>query len=361
LTRYAAEHQERWHLYKKPLFPGCALVAVLVDAHGKKLYTANTGDCAAMLYFGPSEPLGALTVGFPQDGVSDANLGLPAAPPLGMTLLSRAHKPADAGELARVCATERGFVEVHGQRVTPDNAAAVAALVAEAQAAGRKALYRINRDVSLSRAIGDWDLKEFGVIATPDVSCRTHYILLLPIVPNIPLYERHFPCARGVRSTYLQSTRSQVTVYAFDPEEVGSAALVLATDGVWDVLESDDVFALLSSHGGLVGGASSSDERTAAAERAAAELVAAAHGVVKNNDDVTAIVACLDLSARRVAAPGVVVEAVEGTEVDGAMQDGEEGGVPEVSAEGEAASGKPEVPAPAAPTMSSFVKAVVAP
>jgi len=38
---------------------------------------------------------------------------------------------------------------------------------------GRKALYRINRDVSLSRAIGDFDLREFGVIATPDVI--THF------------------------------------------------------------------------------------------------------------------------------------------------------------------------------------------
>ena len=34
--------------------------------------------------------------------------------------------------------------------------------MAVAHAMGRKALYRINRDVSLSRAIGDMDLKEFG-------------------------------------------------------------------------------------------------------------------------------------------------------------------------------------------------------
>ena len=42
------------------------------------------------------------------------------------TVLSRPHKPQDVGELRRVCATKRGFVEVHGQRVLPGNAAAVA-------------------------------------------------------------------------------------------------------------------------------------------------------------------------------------------------------------------------------------------
>jgi serine/threonine protein phosphatase PrpC len=256
LFSYAAEHQERWHLYKKPLFPGCALVAVLVDAHGRKLYTANTGDCAAMLHFGAAPPIGSLVVGFPE--VPGAAPAAPLSPPSsGAAVLSRAHKPADMGELLRVCGTERGFVEVHGQRVTPDNSAAVASLVVEAQALGRKALYRINRDVSLSRAIGDWDLKEFGVIATPDV-----------------------------------------TVYAFSPEECGRVALVMATDGVWDVLDPDDVCSLLLADHPEVLAASTKADRTAAAEVAAGALVSAAFGVVKNNDDVTALVASFDLTAK---------------------------------------------------------------
>ena len=214
-------------------------------------------DCGAMIYFGQAALyLGTLVVGFPEApgemGSSEAGQAQPAGAESSF-LLGRAHKPADPLELARVCGTERGFVEVHGQRVTPANASSVAHMVAEAHAAGRKALYRINRDVSLSRAIGDWDLKEFGVIATPDV-----------------------------------------TVYAFDLSEGGSVGLAMATGGVWDVLDCGDVAALLEENGVLA--AAGGAERTKAAEAAAAALVAAAYGVVKNNDDVTAVVASFELT-----------------------------------------------------------------
>ena len=47
---FAHQQQARWSCYKKELFPGAALCAVLVDAHRGKLFCANAGDCAAMLF-----------------------------------------------------------------------------------------------------------------------------------------------------------------------------------------------------------------------------------------------------------------------------------------------------------------------
>lgn len=204
--------------------------------------------------------------------------------------------PTSLGELARVCGTPEGFVEVHGERVTLENSSEMAQRVAAAQALGRKALYRINRDVSLSRAVGDFDLREFGVVATPDV-----------------------------------------TVYALPPAAPGHAAaavvlLVLASDGVWDVMGPDDVTALLeqspeaaaaarNAHAAAAApwepgaldpptvapgpflpslardGGAEAAKRIAAANEAATEvahfLVTAAKGVTKNNDDVTVLVAAL--------------------------------------------------------------------
>jgi len=250
-----AEQQERWHLYKKDLFPGAALCAVLVDAHQRKIYTASVGDCGALLTALPSpngtspkgpgrSALGRMSVGFPENGSTSPGpeQELRAG---GSRMLSRPHKPADRAELERVCSTSRGFVEVHGVRVTTENASQVAQQVALAQAMGRKALYRINRDVSLSRAIGDWDLKEFGVIATPDV-----------------------------------------TVYTFDQEECRgqTVVLTLATDGVWDAIDAAEVEKQVVAL-----------EAGGDALSLAQRIVETAHSVQKNNDDVTAIVAAFQL------------------------------------------------------------------
>jgi serine/threonine protein phosphatase PrpC len=216
-------------------------------------------------------------------------------------MLSEAHKPSLPGELERVCATRDGFVEVHGRRVTPANAAEVARHVRAAQAMGKKALYRINRDISLSRAIGDLDLKPFGVTAQPDV-----------------------------------------TVHRYDGRGRGMLFVVLATDGVWDVVDPRRCAALLQhaaddcATGGVCGGVdaveeggcgeldgagpgeraaceggtgpTAADARNAVArnggdggrvlhadkaEAAARLLVDSAHAVRKNNDDITAVVATL--------------------------------------------------------------------
>jgi serine/threonine protein phosphatase PrpC len=196
-----------------------------------------------------------------------------------------------------VCGTAEGFVEVHGERVTLDNAGEMAQRVAAAQALGRKALYRINRDVSLSRAIGDFDLREFGVVATPDV-----------------------------------------TVYAFDGAQA-TLLLVLASDGVWDVMDADHVTSLLeqspeaaaaarNAHAAAEmpwaagaldpstpdaffpalastknGDGAEASKRIAAANEAANQvahfLVKAAKGVAKNNDDVTVLVAALAVGTPR--------------------------------------------------------------
>ena len=44
------DNQDRWHLYKKDLFPGTTLCAVLVDELNGRLFCANVGDSRAMLY-----------------------------------------------------------------------------------------------------------------------------------------------------------------------------------------------------------------------------------------------------------------------------------------------------------------------
>ena len=120
-----------------------------------------------------------------------------------------------------------------------------------------QALYRINRDISLSRAIGDRDLKPFGVIATPDVS-----------------------------------------VHTFNPD-TGPAGrqtlLVVASDGVWDVLSPETCAKMLQETVDDVqpSVANSSSGPAVIAKVAAKRLTDAAHSVVKNNDDVTAIVVSL--------------------------------------------------------------------
>jgi serine/threonine protein phosphatase PrpC len=140
-----------------------------------------------------------------------------------------------------------------------------------------QALYRINRDISLSRAIGDRDLKRFGVIGTPDVTvhrCET--------------------AATGGRGAG------------------GLLCLVVATDGVWDVLRPGACARMLQQvvddaeaqhhdnhHGGAGGdaaaeaGTSVTAPFTNVAQAAVERLVSAARGVEKNNDDVTAIVVTL--------------------------------------------------------------------
>ena len=234
--------------------------------------------------------------------------------PGGIKLLCRAHKPSQPGELQRVCNTPEGFVLVHGIHVTMENREEVARHVAEAQALGQKvrqlvcpqfffldtlvwreaekfidaagcffqfppddrgcfftlccfqALYRINRDISLSRAIGDRDLKRFGVIGTPEVTVHRY--------------------RRGL-------------------EEPGLICLVVATDGVWDVLspeacarmlqEAVDACASKEGEGDeeMEIACSVPEQYASAAQSAVERVVDSARGVVKNNDDVTAVVVTL--------------------------------------------------------------------
>jgi len=322
LKTLAREEQSRWHCYKKELFPGSALVAVLLDAHNGKAYCANVGDCMAALIYPPegkSEGLQlppvnpsaqrSTTPPPPESGQAaeeprqsdersssmevlrghfnihfpDINGGDPApneeipSPEFGRcVLLSRPHKPADMCELKRVCETPNGFVEVHGQRVTPENSHLVAEQVAIAHSMGRKALYRINRDVSLSRAIGDFDLREFGVVATPDV-----------------------------------------TVFEMS-DTTTSALLVIASDGVWDVMSASQVMEIVDAdpvsnqlHQQLNDQGNSTQYSyscTQLAQSLAHRVVNSAFDIKKNNDDVTAIVAGLSLNpkASRRAPPQVL-------------------------------------------------------
>ena len=68
----------------------------------------------------------------------------------------------------------------------------------------KKALYRINRDLSLSRAIGDADLKPFGVISTPDI--------------------------------VVHRFKNRVGGGCAGGGGTGKLVLVIASDGVWDTL-----------------------------------------------------------------------------------------------------------------------------
>jgi len=429
LRLFVQQQQERWHCYKKELYPGCALCAVLVDAHRGKLYCANTGDCGALLFSTrhstpPADPTttadsaskpppptttavptaavptakgndeaseahnasapssfslssrgtllsgaevlngqgagGAFTVGFPDNGNKGARddsdsdgdgddghdgdrqatrdkvvagalaYGLRGVSGKRFSMLSRPHKPADMAELVRVCNTPRGFVEVHGQRVMPSNSAEVADQVALAHSMGRKALYRINRDVSLSRAMGDLDLKEFGVTAEPDVT----------------VYE----LASGGESQSEKGDEGGESLEEVEGEEF-TVVLAIASDGIWDVISprecasmldsSSDISCLVSGGDNAKAGSSSvattSDEKEnesllvpspattdlaspsklqastststsrsttatpataasaagAAASSLARALVDAAVAITKNNDDVTAVVAAL--------------------------------------------------------------------
>lgn len=103
---FVRRQQERWYCYTKPLYPGCAACAVLVDAMRGKLFCANVGDCGALLFLPgapggrPVGPVGQFTRGFPQDGTTG---GSPAGSCLDRSggrpslLMSRPHKPADYG------------------------------------------------------------------------------------------------------------------------------------------------------------------------------------------------------------------------------------------------------------------------
>ena len=108
---FARRQQERWYCYSKPLYPGCALCVVLVDAHRGKVFCANVGDCGALLYL-PGAPdglpvgsVGQFTRGFPKDGTVG---GSPEGSTLNRTsgkssmLMSRPHKPADYGAPIRL-------------------------------------------------------------------------------------------------------------------------------------------------------------------------------------------------------------------------------------------------------------------
>eukprot|EP00501_MAST-03F_sp_TOSAG23-6_P000953 GSMAST32.ASY1.ANO1.989.1 assembled CDS len=330
LSHYVNVQQDFWKLYKKELYPGAALCAVLIDEERGKIYCANVGDSGALMYhalgvetskkdvlnrndtekttenfvnhdivdkeihFGPgSGSLPVRRVKYASSKIEEFQAWVSPKnscqllPPGSWTLLSRAHKPSQMEELKRVCSTEEGFVEVHGQNVTVENAEEVARLVAIAQAHGKKALYRINRDISLSRAIGDQDLKRFGVCATPEVT--VHSI-----------------------NQIVSSNSSSNNMLLF---------IVLATDGLWDVISPLKCAALLQEasditeasmanlHCGQCDDTSNNHAtfengeqqyqhsgrilHAEKAEIAARLIVDSAHAVYKNNDDVTAVVATL--------------------------------------------------------------------
>jgi serine/threonine protein phosphatase PrpC len=134
--------RNQWVLKKKEWFPGSTLNAVLVDETSQRIFCANVGDSRSI--------------------VCHNGRGLP---------LSRDQKPSLRSELERICSTQWGFVELYGERVTPHNLADIQSRVERrAKAAGKKAIYRVNRDLAVSRAMGDADLKACGVTATPEVS-----------------------------------------------------------------------------------------------------------------------------------------------------------------------------------------------
>ena len=144
--------------------------------------------------------------------------------------------------------------------------------VKRAKAAGKKALYRINRDLSLSRAIGDADLKPFGVIATPDVVVHRF---------------KH----RG------DSDGGGVT---------GKLALVIASDGVWDTLS-------LSQCALLVQGSASKFEHLAVG---ASSLQSSAGGVHAGGENETIILEGPDANFAKEVARHIVETAQPGTNDD---------------------------------------------
>ena len=271
LRRYMVDNQDRWHLYKKEVFPGATLCAVLVDEQNGRLFCANVGDSGAMLYrlcettaqatvvvtkggaqMAQSAPGGrasALHLPMPGGGRARTEIGPGAESKLSATCaslgagefvpLSKDHKPSDPEELARVWSTTEGFVEVHGVRVLPHNVQEVTEMVKRAKAAGKKALYRINRDLSLSRAIGDADLKPFGVISTPDI------------------------VVHRLKNQALQGEGDGGT---------GKLVLVIASDGVWDTLSHSQCSLLVQSS------ASKFAERTTDSSSTKANIVGSSVG-----------------------------------------------------------------------------------
>ena len=128
---------------------------------------------------------------------------------------------------------------LHGVRVLPHNVQEVTEMVKRAKAAGKKALYRINRDLSLSRAIGDADLKPFGVISTPDI------------------------VVHRLKNQALQGEGDGGT---------GKLVLVIASDGVWDTLSHSQCSLLVQSS------ASKFAERTTDSSSTKANIVGSSVG-----------------------------------------------------------------------------------
>ena len=263
LAEWAQAHQQRWHMFPKELYPGAAACAVLVDEARGKVFCANTGDSEAILFSGGAGGAKAVPPPPPLHPPPSAAVAAPSSSLWESQHLSITHKPTMLPELRRIWSTAEGFVEVHGVRVLPHNVEQVARDVAVAQSMGRKGNYRINRDILMSRAVGDADLRQFGVIPTPDVT-----VTALPSGPSF---------------------------------------LVVATDGVWDVISPEDCCAMMEEalaerqaappqeDGEPEGGTTAI--AGGAAERTAELIVDAACAVEKNNDDVTAVV--VSFGARR--------------------------------------------------------------
>ena len=165
LNNFSAVHQSRWTGYKKELWPGATLCAVLVveeeeddeDANSRsriKVFTANVGDSGALVYrnITPSSKDPANASGDSNSTATPRRWGgfkewdkpveqstePTLLPPGGIKLLTRPHKPSQPEELKRVCSTPLGFVQVQGLNVTMENYQQVAEHVKQAKARGQK-------------------------------------------------------------------------------------------------------------------------------------------------------------------------------------------------------------------------------
>ena len=160
--------------------------------------------------------------------------------------LTQDHKPELPRELQRIWTTPDGYVELYSERVFPETLGAHKRTAMAAQAQGKKALYRVNRDLALSRAMGDRDLKSSGVISRPEITVHE-----------------------------VDQTRDRF--------------LVVACDGVWDTMSSRQCARLVRSVLDKNAHLPPADRAQTAAE----QLVGFARNSPACNDDTVALVVLL--------------------------------------------------------------------
>lgn len=159
------------------------------------------------------------------------------------------------GELARVCSTPQGYVQIYGHKVTPDNLHHWEAVALSARSQGKKAQYRINSDLALSRALGDKDLRRFGVVFEPEL--RQHTICPAALPPastaaGTPAQggTAQGPVGAGARGSGSSSSSSSSALGGVTAEVrvLGhkDQFMIMASDGIWDVLSSRQCVALVS-------------------------------------------------------------------------------------------------------------------